>query len=92
MVWFAVANRQVTDVSLAPFPASLEIPVYLLVLAALALGVVVGGGSHWFAAGSQRRRARHDRRKLAAVERERDELKERRAKLSTSDAGAGTGL
>jgi uncharacterized integral membrane protein len=76
---FAVANRQPVTVSLSPIPASVELPLYLLVLGALALGAVMGGTGNWLAGGGGRRAARAKRRHAAALEREVVALREGRA-------------
>jgi uncharacterized integral membrane protein len=78
-VAFAVANRQPVAVSLSPIPASVELPLYLLVLGALAFGAAIGGIGNWIAGGGGRRVARANRRQAAALEREVVELREGRA-------------
>src|SRR5260370_29459936 len=52
LILFAVANRQWTGVSLDPFssepPAlAIHLPLFLVILLALMLGVIVGGGAAW---------------------------------------------
>lgn len=42
VVVFAVSNRDPVTLKLFPFPLLLEMPVYLALIAALAIGVVVG--------------------------------------------------
>ena len=42
IVVFAVSNRDPVELKLFPFPFLLETPVYLALIAALAVGVVVG--------------------------------------------------
>jgi len=42
IVVFAVSNRDPVKLTLFPFPVLLEMPVYLALIAALAVGVVVG--------------------------------------------------
>jgi len=40
---FAVANRGTVSISFDPFPLALDLPLYLAVFAALALGMMIGG-------------------------------------------------
>ncbi len=46
-VVFAVSNRQAISISLWPFDAAIEAPLGLIVLAALALGLLLGGVVVW---------------------------------------------
>ncbi|MQT12656.1 lipopolysaccharide assembly protein LapA domain-containing protein [Segnochrobactrum spirostomi] len=68
LIAFAVANRQPMSLHLDPFGAATasglqaELPVYWVVFAALAIGVIVGGVAMWFAGGQHRRAARLHRR------------------------------
>jgi uncharacterized integral membrane protein len=60
---FAVANRQSVTISLDPFnqadPAlALSLPLYLLVLALLIAGVLLGGSASWLRQSKWRRHAR----------------------------------
>lgn len=62
-LFFAVANRGAVKIFLDPFPGgeaapSFEAPLYLVVLASIALGVVAGSLSSWFAHGRYRRAAK----------------------------------
>src|SRR5437660_3999602 len=63
LILFAVANRQWTGVSLDPFssepPAlAIHLPLFLVILLALMLGVIVGGGAAWLGQRRSRRAAR----------------------------------
>lgn len=86
LIAFAVANRQPMSLHLDPFGAAtasglqVELPVYWVVFAALALGVIVGGIAMWFADGHHRRAARMHRR----------EAKRLRAEMEFSRANAPT--
>ncbi|CCG08815.1 lipopolysaccharide assembly protein LapA domain-containing protein [Pararhodospirillum photometricum] len=44
---FAVNNRAVAEVSLWPTPFTVDLPVYLLVLGALAVGLIAGAFMMW---------------------------------------------
>jgi putative membrane protein len=41
---FAVANRAVTKIALHPLPFTAELPLYVIILGALAIGLVIGVG------------------------------------------------
>jgi len=64
IVMFAVANREVITVSFDPFDAvhpayALKLPLYALIFALVAVGVVVGGIAAWLRQSRWRMRARH---------------------------------
>ena len=79
VVLLAVANREFVTLSFDPFSPepvfSLSVPLYALVFAAVALGIVVGGIGSWLGQGKNRRRARHNRREAESWQREADRLK-----------------
>lgn len=70
----AVANRNEVVLSFDPFspePAfSLVLPLYAIVFAAVALGILVGGIGAWLGQGKTRASARHHRRERERLERE----------------------
>ena len=70
LVLFTVSNRATVTVGLWPLPQSLELPLYLALLAALLLGFIAGGVCVWFAGRSRRRVARERARRVVALERE----------------------
>ena len=78
-IWFALANRGPVAVSFDPLPAQVELPIYLLIFLVLALGILVGGTSHWFATAHRRGAARDNKRRLVVLERELDDLHDQRA-------------
>jgi uncharacterized integral membrane protein len=62
-VVFAVANRHLVTVSFDPFnshdPAlSIDLPLFVVIIAVAVLGVVAGGSATWFRQGRWRRAAR----------------------------------
>lgn len=66
VVGLSVANRRMVDVSLDPFtldviPVQLTAPLYAVILAAVALGVLIGGVAAWVVQGKHRRAARAGR-------------------------------
>ena len=86
LVVFAVANRHMVTVSFDPFnshdPAlSLELPLFVVIVAVAILGVVVGGSAAWF---GQRRWRRAARRHEA-------DAREMRAQLADWRAHAAMG-
>ena len=73
---FVIVNRQ--DVALDLWAWTVVLPLWLLLIATLALGIVIGGIVGWFGAAPRRKRARaHARRsnvleeRVASLERER---------------------
>lgn len=69
-VVFAVANRHALTLNLWPLPLEIDLPVYIAVLGALAVGMAIGGSAQWISDGKWRRRARADKRKASALERQ----------------------
>lgn len=55
-IWLALANRTVTFFSLSPLPFQIEAPLYLLLFAALFIGLGFGSFAAWQA--SLRRKKR----------------------------------
>ena len=69
-VVFAVANRHTLTLDLWPLPLEIDLPVYIAVLGALAVGMAVGGSAKMDIGRQVRRRsARADKRKASALER-----------------------
>ena len=68
IVAFAVANRTPVEVSFAPLPIVLELPVYGVFLLGLVLGSLLGGIAIWLGSAPYRRRARRLRNKVWALE------------------------
>lgn len=79
IVMLAVANREYVTLSLDPISPepvfSLSVPLYALIFAAVAIGIVVGGIGAWLGQGKIRRRARSDRREADRWAREADRLR-----------------
>ena len=87
LIAFAVANRQIVTVSFDPFnpqhpAASVALPLFVLIVALLIAGVVIGGCASWLRHGRWRRTARRLERDLAKLRGELD--------LHTRAAGAAT--
>ena len=84
IVMFAVANREIITVSFDPFDSAhpafaLKMPLFILIFALVALGVVVGGIAAWLRQHKWRARAR---RAEAQARELRTELDARRAQPS----------
>lgn len=67
---FAVSNREGVSLAFWPVPFAVELPLYLLVLAAAAFGFIVGELAAWFGARRWRQEVRQRGRRIAALERE----------------------
>lgn len=63
----AVANRHVVPFSLDPLPLMLDLPLYVALLAAAAVGFVAGSLGAWWAGRRFRRAARRERRMAAEL-------------------------
>lgn len=80
IVLFSVANRGAVRVSLDPFSRDLpmlayELPLFAVVLAAIAVGVLIGGLASWIAQGKHRKAARRNRREAEALRSETQALR-----------------
>lgn len=87
IVLLAIANRAPVMVSLdlagkADPELSASVPLYGLVLAAIAVGVVLGGVGAWIASGQQRRSGRTSKRE---AQRLRSETESLRSSLATGN-------
>ena len=79
IVLLAVANRQAVTLSLDPFLAekpalAVTQPLFVLLLAALIAGVIVGGIAAWLRQGKWRRAARRAQAEVRALRAETDAL------------------
>ena len=93
LISFAVANRQTVTVSFDPFnpaePAfSLALPLYVVILALVIAGVIVGGVAAWMRQGKWRGRARHAESRARELRTENDQLKRRDGSVSPGAAAA----
>jgi uncharacterized integral membrane protein len=68
IVAFAIANRTPVDVSFAPLPVLIELPLYGVFLLGLAIGMLVGGSAVWIGGMAERRQARRARKRVWALE------------------------
>ena len=91
LIAFAVANRQVVTVSFDPFdtvdPAfSLALPLFVLILALVIVGVIVGGVAAWLRQGRWRGRARLAEGQARELRLENEQLKRRDGSVPARDA------
>ncbi len=80
VILLAVANRNPVPLSFDPFNTdapvfSVNLPLYVILFGAVALGIVVGGIFTWLGQGRTRASARHHRREATRYERELDRLR-----------------
>lgn len=75
IISFAASNRAPVTLKLWPLPFSFDVPLYLTILPAFALGFVVGGSALWFSVLGRLWRGRRAQRKAeklnAELEKER---------------------
>lgn len=67
---FAISNREPVTLAFWPVPFLMEVPLYVAVLVALAVGFLLGEFASWIAGRRQRRDARRHRRRIASLETE----------------------
>ncbi|NKD76913.1 DUF1049 domain-containing protein [Haematospirillum sp. H1815] len=68
VVLFAAANHESVQVGLWPLPWIIELPLYLLALAPLVVGLLIGLALGWIAAAPARKAARAERRRSRFLE------------------------
>ncbi|WP_207460191.1 lipopolysaccharide assembly protein LapA domain-containing protein [Azospirillum sp. SYSU D00513] len=81
-VLFAVSNRETVTFALWPLPFTLEAPIYLATLLALALGFIAGGFVAWNSQRGYRRRSRWQSNRIGYLERD---LKEAQAHAAAAE-------
>jgi uncharacterized integral membrane protein len=74
---FALSNRGAIGLTLWPFDATIDLPIYLVVLGSLLLGFLLGGLIAWLAGGRVRRQARRLRQETRRQAAEIADLKKR---------------
>lgn len=88
---FAVTNREAVSLELWPLPFVVTVPVFLVILAAVAVGLAIGALATWLSAGIQRREMRRRGRRIAALETEVQTLRRRIAEGDGVAAAAAAG-
>ena len=86
---FAVSNRATVPLALWPLPFEIDLPAYLLVLAALLVGFVIGAVGAWIGGYRVRRELWKRRRHIAALERQ---LAATQSRLESSDGNTRSAL
>ena len=84
IVVFAIGNRQPIEISLWPTPFVIDLPVYGVFLAAMILGVILGGIASWLGGHQKRADAARTRRRLAILEEQ--EVRRRRNEEASAAA------
>ncbi|WP_439498689.1 LapA family protein [Bosea sp. (in: a-proteobacteria)] len=80
IVLFSVANRAPVRVSFDPISRdapvlAFDLPLFAVVLAAIAVGVLIGGLASWLAQGKHRKAARRNRREAEVLRGEAQSLR-----------------
>lgn len=83
---FAISNRPMVSLALLPLPFAIDLPLYLLVFAALLIGFVLGVIATWLGGRHRRRELRRSRRRIGALE---GELAASRRRLGNAAVAAG---
>jgi lipopolysaccharide assembly protein A len=88
---FAISNRPMVSLGLWPLPFAVDLPLYLLVFAALLIGFVLGVIATWLGGRHRRRELRRSRRRIGTLEGELAASRRRRgnAPVSAGPAPAG---
>jgi uncharacterized integral membrane protein len=87
LIIFCVANRQAVTLALNPFRPddrvlSLNAPLFVLLFAALIVGMVVGAAVTWVSQGKHRRRARVQSREAVRWQTEADKHRSRAEQMA----------
>lgn len=85
-VLFAISNRSPVSITVWPFPIAVDVGLYIVVLAAVFAGFLVGALVTWVAAGKHRRRVRKQRVEIRALEGELSDVRARLADQKRTDA------
>jgi putative membrane protein len=65
---FAVANRSSTKIDLSPLPFAPELPLFIVILGAMAIGLVIGAGLSSYSRQKLKWQARTHRKRAEALE------------------------
>ena len=68
MALFAIANSETVTLAFDPAPYVVQLPLFLVVLAAVFAGLLIGGISAWLGQGRWRRQARTLNRRVGDLE------------------------
>ena len=91
VIAFAVANRQLTTLSLDPFTSeapilSISMPLWMLFIFGVFVGILIGWASCWLAQGKWRKLSRERRNEIAQLQNELEAAK------NPAPVSAATGL
>jgi uncharacterized integral membrane protein len=89
---FALSNRGPIGLTFWPFDSTIDLPIYLVVLASLLLGFILGGLIAWLAGGRIRRQARRLRQETRRQAAEIVDLKKRHGSPPPAAGTPGTAL
>jgi putative membrane protein len=67
-ILFAVSNRAPVSVTVWPFPFAVDVGLYIIVLASVFAGFLVGALVTWVAQGKHRRKVRRQRAEIRSLE------------------------
>lgn len=67
-ILFAVSNRVPVSITIWPFPFALDVGLFVIVLASVFAGFVVGALVTWVAQGKHRRKVRRQRSEIRSLE------------------------
>jgi lipopolysaccharide assembly protein A len=70
LVIFAVSNREFVELSFEPLPATVQAPLYLVVLVTLAVGFLIGEFAAWIGGAKRRGETRSLRGRIKRIERD----------------------
>lgn len=87
-ILMAVSNTERVALSFWPLPYGVQAPLYLLIVAVLLLGVLIGLGLAWWAGRHHRRRAREHGKEARRLDREVIRLREALAERTRAAAGS----
>ena len=71
-VFWAVSNRQDIEIIFSPLHDPVTMPVYFLILGALALGFFVGATSCWFSMSGLRKQKREQKKEIKQLKKDLD--------------------
>ncbi len=70
IAFFAIANRQSATIDLWPLPFAVTLPLFIVIIATVIFGFLIGTLVHWIIAGRLRLRAVRAERRTEVAERE----------------------
>ena len=71
---FAVANRLSTKIDLSPLPFAPELPLFVVILGAIAIGLIIGAGLSSYSRQKLKWQARAHRKRAEALEKSDEDI------------------